>query len=91
MKCLFGLNAMIIAGLAGAALLGTAPSASAKDYQYCKQDHYSGMRDCRFETMEQCVAMISGGGGSCMRDPYLREPGDSYASARTRRSHRPRL
>ena len=87
MKTVLGLNTFVLAGVA---LLSAAPSASAKDYQYCKQDHFSGMRDCRFETMEQCVAMISGGGGSCMRDPYSVELGASYASVPTGRPHRRR-
>jgi hypothetical protein len=69
---------------------GTAPIASAKDYQYCKQDHFSGMRECGFDTIEQCVAMISGGGGSCVRDPYLFAAQASYAVARKGRGHRQR-
>jgi hypothetical protein len=87
MKTIFGLNAIVLAGLA---FLSTTSGASAKNYQYCELD-FSGMRDCRFETMEQCVAMISGRGGSCMRDPYLSEPRAAFASARKGRSHRPRL
>ena len=87
MKTVFRLSAIVLAALA---CLSAVPSASAKDYQYCKQDHFSGMRDCRFETMEQCVAMISGGGGSCMRDPYLAETSASYASVPTGRRHRRR-
>lgn len=87
MKTIFGINGIVLAGIA---LLSTTPGASAKDYQYCELD-FSGMRDCRFETMEQCVAMISGRGGSCMRDPYLLDGGAAYASAPKGHRHRHRL
>jgi hypothetical protein len=48
------------------------------------------MRSCGFETMEQCVAAISGRGGTCTRDPYVPETGESYAYAPKRhgRPHR---
>ncbi|HZR88333.1 MAG TPA: DUF3551 domain-containing protein [Bradyrhizobium sp.] len=86
MKTIFGLNAIVLAALA---LLSTTSGASAKNYQYCELD-FSGMRDCRFETMEQCVAMISGRGGSCMRDPYPVEAGTAYASVPAGHRHRRR-
>lgn len=69
------------AALAGAAFLSAAAPAAAKDYEFCQQDYSSTMRSCGFETMEQCVAMISGRGGSCMRNPFLAETSGSYASA----------
>lgn len=68
------------AALTGAAFLSAAAPAAAKDYEFCQQDHSSEMRSCGFETMEQCVAMISGRGGSCMRNPILAELSRSYAS-----------
>jgi hypothetical protein len=74
--------------LAGAAL--SVPGAlAAKDYAFCRQDESSGMRSCDFETMEPCVAMISGRGGTCTRDPYMTETSESYAYAPKRRG-RPR-
>lgn len=66
--------------LVGAAFLSDAGPAAAKDYEFCQQDYSSNMRSCDFETMEQCVAMISGRGGSCTRNP-LAETSRSYASA----------
>lgn len=69
------------AALAGAAFLSAAAPAAAKDYEFCQQDYSSAMRSCGFETMEQCVAMISGRGGSCMRNPFQAETSGSYASA----------
>lgn len=74
------------AALVGAALLSDAGPAAAKDYEFCQQDYSSAMRSCGFETMEQCVAMISGRGGSCMRNPLLAETSRSYASAPKRRA-----
>ena len=92
MSSIHGSKSIVLAGLIGAAFLSSAPTASAKDHQYCLLDYYSSpTRDCSFDTIEQCVAMISGRGGSCARDPYLPEPRAAYASAQKRRDHRPRL
>lgn len=69
------------AALVGAAFLSDVGPAAAKDYELCQQDYSTNMRSCDFETMEQCVAMISGRGGSCTRNPLLAETSGSYASA----------
>lgn len=69
------------AALVGAAFLSDAGPAAAKDYEFCQQDYSSNMRSCDFETMEQCVAMISGRGGSCTRNPLRAETSRPYASA----------
>lgn len=44
-----------------------APAAHAGEY--CSVNT-SGMRGCGFATMEQCKATMSGGLGTCMRDPF---------------------
>ena len=46
------------------------------------------MRSCGFDTMDQCVAMISGRGGSCDRNPFLAEASASYAYAPKRHGQR---
>jgi Protein of unknown function (DUF3551) len=74
-----------IVGLAGVAFLAPTEPVAAKDYAFCRQDDSSGMRSCGFGTMEQCVATISGRGGTCTRDPYVTETGESYAYAPKRR------
>ena len=73
MSKIFGFNLIVFAGLIGA-VLSTALAAS-----YCKQDRFSAVRDCGFDTMDQCVATISGSGGGCVRDPYLAETSASHA------------
>ncbi|MCJ9700300.1 MULTISPECIES: DUF3551 domain-containing protein [unclassified Bradyrhizobium] len=67
---LFTLLSIVFAGLAGADYLSVAPAASTNAYGYCLQDHSSDMRTCSFDTLEQCVVVISGRGGSCARSPY---------------------
>jgi uncharacterized protein DUF3551 len=67
--------------LAGAVFLSAAAPVAAREYQYCREDYSSGMRQCGFDTVEQCVAMISGRGGSCVRNPLLSEASASYAHA----------
>ena len=85
MKNIFAFGA--IAALAASAFLSTTESAAARGYKFCRQDYSSGMRQCGFDTVEQCVAMISGRGGSCIRDPFLAEAGASYAYAPKRHGH----
>jgi hypothetical protein len=80
------------AALASAMLFSAAEPVAAREYEYCREDYSSGMRQCGFATVEQCVAMISGRGGSCVRNPLLSEASASYAHApkrpgRTRRQH----
>ena len=69
MRKILAFNAIAVT-LASAAFLEPVQPAAAKDYEYCRQDYSSGMRQCGFDTMEQCLAMISGRGGSCLRDPF---------------------
>jgi hypothetical protein len=83
-----GLSTIAAAALAAAAFWCTAEPASAKNYEYCRIDS-SGTRSCGFDTMEQCVAMMSGRGGTCTRDPFLTDSSESYAYA-AKRHGRPR-
>jgi hypothetical protein len=67
---LFTLLSIVFAGLAGADYLSAVPTASTNPYGYCLQDHSSDTRKCSFDTLEQCIVLISGRGGSCARSPY---------------------
>ena len=78
MRKIFVLASIAFAGIAGLVILSTADPASVDEYEYCLQDHSSHMRQC-FVTMEKCVVMIPGRGGSCAREPYLAEASASYA------------
>nr|WP_283816153.1 DUF3551 domain-containing protein [Bradyrhizobium iriomotense] len=69
MSKLFTLLSIVFAGLAGADYLSVAPAASTNAYGYCLQDYSSDMRKCHFDTLEQCIVLISGRGGSCARSP----------------------
>jgi hypothetical protein len=75
----FAIATFAVAALAGATFFATAEPAAAKDYEYCRQDWASGMRQCGFDTVEQCVAMISGRGGTCTRNPLYSEATAAYA------------
>jgi hypothetical protein len=90
MSRIFAFSAIAATALATVAFLEAVQPAAAKNYEYCRQDYSSGTRQCGFDTMEQCVAMISGRGGSCMRDPFLKETSESFAYARKSKHHRQR-
>jgi hypothetical protein len=85
MKKILAFSTIAVAILAGSAFLSISEPAAAKDYEFCRQDS-SGTLACGFDTMEQCVAMMSGRGGSCSRNPFLADPNASYAHAPKRRS-----
>jgi Protein of unknown function (DUF3551) len=54
----------------------SAPAAQAGEY--CTTNT-SGMRGCGYNTMEQCQAAVAGMNGSCYRDPFLADNGNSNA------------
>jgi Protein of unknown function (DUF3551) len=89
MNKIFVFSAIAVTALASVAFLEAVQPAAAKDYEFCRLDYASGMRQCGFDTMEQCVAMISGRGGSCMRDPFLKETSAAFAYARKGDHRRP--
>ncbi|WP_025033878.1 DUF3551 domain-containing protein [Bradyrhizobium sp. DOA9] len=82
------LSTIAAAALAAAAFWFTAEPASAKNYEYCRIDRSAGPeRICSFDTMEQCLASISGRGGSCTRDPFYETGSFAYAPKSTGRRH----
>ena len=85
MKKILAFSTIAVAILAGSAFLSTSEPAAAKDYEFCRYDYSSGMNSCGFDTMEQCIAMISGRGGSCNRNPLLSDANAAYAHAPKRR------
>jgi hypothetical protein len=46
--------------------------------EYCRTDS-SGMRGCAFTTLQQCLDMSSGRGGTCDRDPFYKDPNSALA------------
>ena len=77
----------IIAGLAVAIALSAAfaLSASAQNTTrpYCIRDGAggSGMWDCSYYSMQQCLASASGTGGSCWENPNYKGPKKKGAKA----------
>jgi hypothetical protein len=54
-------------------LLGHADGARAQNYPWCAEGGFKdGARSCGFTTREQCMAAVSGVGGSCERNPTYR-------------------
>jgi Protein of unknown function (DUF3551) len=76
--------------LVGTVFLSAAEPVAAREYQYCREDYSSDTRQCGFDTVEQCVTMISGRGGSCVRNPLLFGASASYAHASKRHGNRRR-
>ena len=71
---------------ASAAVFGTlafmamaAPTAQAGEF--CMTDS-STMRNCGFDSLEQCRASASGKNGTCDRDPFYKNPTDALAQAK---------
>ena len=86
MSKIFSISAVSIAGLASVAFLGVAQPAAAKDYGFCRNDYPAGMRQCAFDTLEQCRASANGRGGDCIRNPSVEE-GAAYAYAPRAHNH----
>ena len=87
---------MIVIGLAGAAalagtLLSTAPAA-ARDYPWCAYYGFMGEdgTNCGFDTFQQCLATISGVGGTCGRNPFMMYEPRIEKPKKQRRDRRPR-
>jgi hypothetical protein len=62
------------------AFVGAAPSSfaqSAYDYPWCAlygSRAGGGAQSCYYKTYAQCMATMSGIGGTCIRSPYYRGP-----------------
>ncbi len=71
MRALVG--SLIVVGVLGVAAPGHAQSAY--DYPWCSvRGGFNGAQSCYFSTYQQCMATISGIGGTCIRSPYYRGP-----------------
>src|SRR5262245_53189325 len=90
------LRAMTISALvATIALSGPFTTASVRAGEYCSEDDSSFTRNCRFSSMEQCKAAISGMNGACLRDPFLKDDSieandrspHAYAALPSHRAH----
>ena len=62
------------------AVLGASPASfaqSAYDYPWCsiRSGWAGGGQSCYFRSHAQCVASLSGVGGTCIRNPGYRGPG----------------
>ncbi len=67
--------AALILVLSAGALVQAVPAQaqSAYSYPWCAlRADRSGAQSCYYRTYEQCMATISGIGGSCIRSPYYR-------------------
>ena len=67
---------LLTAVAAAAATSAVPPPAKAAEYLWCAQygTWGGGGRNCGFVSYQQCMATISGIGGSCIRSPYYRGP-----------------
>jgi hypothetical protein len=69
-----------VIALAGAAFLGGPTSSLAQtpyDYPWCAlygSRTGGGAQSCYYKTYQQCMATMSGIGGTCIRSPYYRGP-----------------
>jgi Protein of unknown function (DUF3551) len=62
----------VLGVLLGTAAIGT--SAEAQNYPWCARYGGLGGTNCGFTTNEQCMAAISGMGGSCMQNTQYAAP-----------------
>ena len=69
-------TAMFAVAVAATATLGTKSAGAAANAPFCATTYGLGGSAgtaCDFYTFAQCQAMVSGVGGSCSSNPYLRE------------------
>jgi uncharacterized protein DUF3551 len=67
------------------ALLARTDAAQAQSYPWCAQYAILGSVNCGFVTLEQCNAALSGNGGYCAPNPFLRPSAEYLPPARPRR------
>jgi hypothetical protein len=56
---------------AAAVMLSYSGSARAGTYPWCAEFSWGGGTDCAYETLEQCLATVSGVGGMCRLNSWL--------------------
>jgi uncharacterized protein DUF3551 len=65
--------------------------AEAQDYPWCAYYNFGqdggGATNCGFVTFQQCLATVSGIGGSCAANPMYQPPPGPHALARHQRHH----
>jgi len=81
------INAKVIlsvAAVAAMSMLGAAPS-FARDYPFCRKGE-AGPGDCRYDTLEQCQAAVSGTAAYCQPNFWLPAVRDEAVPRARRRS-----
>jgi hypothetical protein len=64
--------------------------AAAQTYPWCAYYDFGGMggaQNCGWATIEQCMATVSGIGGSCGPNPQYQGPAQLYLSTKPPRRH----
>jgi len=79
MRIALGLLALPLAVLTGT------DAAQAQNYPWCAQYAILGSVNCGFVTLEQCNAALSGNGGYCAPNPFLRPSAEYQPAPRPRR------
>lgn len=65
-----------------------AAAQSAYDYPYCAlYGDKSGAQSCYYTSYRQCMATLSGIGGTCIESPYYRGPRPQTREQQRRRSY----
>jgi Protein of unknown function (DUF3551) len=74
-----------------AATLCVAQRAEAQNYPWCAYLDLGkgGATNCGFATFQQCLATVSGVGGSCGANPMYQPAPEPYRSTRRRPRHHP--
>ncbi len=83
---LFALVALATLTIA-AAITFSGPMAQARDYPFCRRGE-GGPGDCKYDTYEQCLAAVSGTGGQCQPNYWLRQPDPALSGRRPPQSQR---
>lgn len=75
---------LIVTGIAAMSVLGLSPAA-ARDYPFCRKGE-AGPGDCRYDTLEQCQAAVSGTAAFCQPNFWLPAARDESTPRVRRRS-----
>jgi hypothetical protein len=74
---------LFILGVFAAVVCFEKPAAAQTYYNF----FHGGASNCGFSTFEQCLATVSGVGGSCGANPQYQGPARLYLSTRPPRRH----